>query len=54
MKECRTQPATNSSGKPREIDSSALLGTERRVRILHSGQVYELRETRYGKLILTK
>lgn len=54
MKECSTQPAAISSGKTREIDSNALLGAERRVRILHAGQVYELRETRYGKLILTK
>lgn len=37
-----------------EIDSEQLLGVDRRVRILHAGQVYELRETRFGKLILTK
>ena len=54
MKECSTPPATTCSDKPREIDSNALLGAERRVRILHAGQVYELHETRYGKLILTK
>lgn len=37
-----------------EIDSRQLLGADRRVRIRHAGQVYELRETRFGKLILTK
>lgn len=37
-----------------EIDSRQLLGADRRLRIRHAGQVYELRETRFGKLILTK
>lgn len=37
-----------------EIESRVLLGDAGRVRILHRGQTYELRETRYGKLILTK
>tara|TARA_R110002110_G_scaffold96839_2_gene249075 strand:- start:5386 stop:5562 length:177 start_codon:yes stop_codon:yes gene_type:complete len=37
-----------------EIDSHELLGADRRVLIRHAGQVYELRETRFGKLILTK
>lgn len=36
------------------IDSRALLGTAGRVVIEHRGQRYELRETRFGKLILTK
>jgi hemin uptake protein HemP len=36
------------------IDSRVLLGADGRVRIRHRGQVYELRETRFGKLILTK
>lgn len=37
-----------------EIESRVLLGEAGRVRILHRGQIYELRETRFGKLILTK
>jgi len=37
-----------------QIDSGALLGASGRVVIEHHGQRYELRETRYGKLILTK
>jgi len=36
------------------IDSSALLGAAGRVVIEHHGQQYQLRETRFGKLILTK
>jgi hemin uptake protein HemP len=38
----------------RELDSRQLLGSERQVKIRHAGEVYELRETRLGKLILTK
>lgn len=37
-----------------EIDSRLLLGSDGRVRIRHGDQTYELRETRFGKLILTK
>lgn len=36
------------------IESGVLLGPDGRVRIRHRGQTYELRETRFGKLILTK
>ncbi|MCA1779100.1 MAG: hemin uptake protein HemP [Xanthomonadaceae bacterium] len=36
------------------IDSALLLGAAGRVVIEHHGQRYELRETRFGKLILTK
>lgn len=39
---------------PSEVDSRLLLGSAGRVLIQHRGQTYELRETRYGKLILTK
>lgn len=51
------RPATRPSTGPHppdEIDSGLLLGSDKRVRIHHRGQVYELRETRQGKLILTK
>lgn len=37
-----------------EIDSHMLLGRGGRILIRHNGQRYELRETRFGKLILTK
>jgi len=36
------------------IDSRMLLGRDGRILIRHNGQRYELRETRFGKLILTK
>ncbi|HKL54245.1 MAG TPA: hemin uptake protein HemP [Wenzhouxiangellaceae bacterium] len=56
----KTRPTADTPGKldyekdiPR-IDSALLLGTAGRVVIEHHGQRYELRETRYGKLILTK
>ena len=45
--------ASTESGTPR-IDSAVLLGADGRVVIEHRGQRYELRETRFGKLILTK
>lgn len=59
----RMNDRTNNPGKPRndfvpreltEVDSRLLLGAAGRVLIQHRGQTYELRETRYGKLILTK
>ncbi len=40
--------------EPSEVDSRLLLGSAGRVLIQHRGQTYVLRETRYGKLILTK
>jgi len=39
---------------PAQIDSGVLLGIDGRVLITHRGQTYVLRETRQGKLILTK
>ena len=39
---------------PRQIDSKLLLGSDDRVVIVHEGQQYLLRQTRAGKLILTK
>ncbi len=38
----------------RRVSSEALLGNEREVEIEHSGQLYRLRLTSLGKLILTK
>ncbi|MDR3386568.1 MAG: hemin uptake protein HemP [Rudaea sp.] len=38
----------------RQIDSRDLLAGAPEVRIVHNGQEYRLRQTRNGKLILTK
>jgi hemin uptake protein HemP len=38
----------------RRIDSKTLLGTAQEVEINHLGQIYRLRRTTLGKLILTK
>ena len=38
----------------RRVDSSALLGRQREVVIVHRGQEYRLRVTKSDKLILTK
>jgi hemin uptake protein HemP len=40
--------------QPRVIDSRSLFGDQREVRIEHNGELYLLRLTRLGKLILTK
>lgn len=39
---------------PPRIPSQQLLGPHREVQILHGGEVYRLRHTSQGKLILTK
>lgn len=36
------------------LDSKALLGSRDEVEIVHQGEIYRLRRTRQGKLILTK
>lgn len=41
-------------GAPRTLDSHALLGPRGEVWIAHHGQLYRLRVTAQGKLILTK
>ena len=38
----------------RRIDSKTLLGTAQEIEINHLGQIYRLRRTTLGKLILTK
>ena len=50
------QQTEESSTKqaPETISSRKLLGAARRLLIEHQGQHYELRETRRGRLILTK
>jgi len=52
-----TQPSANTSstaGVRREIESAALLAGGRELLIRHGGEVYTLRQTSKGKLILTK
>lgn len=48
------RPAPGEGPARGEVDSRALLGTARIVTIRHGSEVYTLRETRAGKLILTK
>ena len=47
-------PGAEPGNRVRSIDSQALLGSAREVRIHHQGENYTLRLTRLGKLILTK
>jgi hemin uptake protein HemP len=37
-----------------QIESTTLLGPHQGIDILHAGEIYRLRRTRQGKLILTK
>ena len=46
--------AAAPAGARREVDSADLFGDGRELHILHAGQVYTLRQTSKGKLILTK
>lgn len=39
---------------PKTVSSEALLGQGRQMFIAHDGQIYQLRITKLGKLILTK
>ncbi len=43
-----------SAAAPRVMHSAALLGGHSQLAILHNETVYFLRQTRFGKLILTK
>jgi hemin uptake protein HemP len=47
-------PARPEPGSPRVVESTALLRGDSQLAILHRQTVYFLRETRFGKLILTK
>ncbi len=42
------------AGPVRRIDSRELLGAAAEIEIEHAGQIYRLRRTSLGKLILTK
>ena len=44
----------SSTTAPRRVTSGTLFGGAQEVRIDHHGQEYRLRQTRNGKLILTK
>jgi hemin uptake protein HemP len=46
--------APMASSAPPVLDSRALFGAGREIHIDHLGQVYRLRHTANGKLILTK
>jgi len=46
--------ARGESGTPRVVRSDTLLGGQSQLAILHNETVYFLRQTRFGKLILTK
>ena len=43
-----------TTATPRVVTSEALLRGDAQLAILHEQQIYFLRRTRYGKLILTK
>jgi len=47
-------PHDGSTGLPRVVRSDALLAGASQLAILHKDTLYFLRETRFGKLILTK
>jgi hemin uptake protein HemP len=46
--------AEQAVGTPRVVTSESLLGGATQLAILHDRTLYFLRQTRYGKLILTK
>jgi hemin uptake protein HemP len=50
----RTHLASPRAPVQRQFDSRTLFGSAQEVRIEHFGQEYRLRQTRNGKLILTK
>ena len=49
-----TAEATHAEAGPRVVTSESLLGGASQLAILHDRTLYFLRQTRYGKLILTK
>lgn len=48
------EPQSAAAPTPPALDSSQLLGGRKQVAINHGGELYSLRLTRNGKLILTK
>lgn len=49
-----SMPSSKPQQAAREVQSHALFAGAQEVRIDHHGQEYRLRQTRNGKLILTK
>lgn len=49
----RKHASSPSTAEPRRIASEQLLGRAGQAVIVHKGREYRLRQTRYGKLILT-
>lgn len=49
-----TKLTPQSASRPARINSQSLLGESGRLVIEHAGQEYYLRQTKAGKLILTK
>ena len=47
-------PAQQASTRRREISSAELLAGGREIHIRHADEIYTLRQTNKGKLILTK
>lgn len=50
----RPAHARDASGLPRVVTSESLLAGALQLAILHNQTIYFLRQTRFGKLILTK
>ena len=48
------RPAADGDDAPRVVESGTLLAGRAQIAIRHNNTIYFLRETRYGKLILTK
>ncbi len=49
-----TSPDRDGKGSPRVVTSDSLLAGASQLAILHKQTTYFLRQTRFGKLILTK
>lgn len=50
-----TDPRADAETRPKpRLSSQELLGSRQEVEIEHQGEIYRLRVTRAGKLILTK
>ena len=52
--EARATGSEQADATPRVVTSESLLGGATQLAILHDRTLYFLRQTRYGKLILTK
>ena len=50
----RRERSHDDAASPRVVNSAALLDGRSQLAILHNETVYFLRQTRFGKLILTK